>query len=324
MGSPSSKHPNLSMGVEKFIYKLESLNSVPLYELSAKDARNFLEELQERTTIETKCDIIDKDINTEYGLINVRTVRPCGCKEKLPAILYFHGGGWILGSKSTHSTLINLLSEYSRSAVIFPEYSLSPESSYPVAIDQGYSILKYIYANADEFNIDRQRIAVAGDSAGGNMATVIAMMIKNSKENNIELKYQALFYPVTSSEMKTGSYNDFKNGPWLSKKAMEWFWNAYAPDKQMRSSVYISPLNASEEELCEMPPALIITAENDVLRDEGEEYARKLNNAGVEVTNMRINGTIHDFLMLNALYDTSISRDTLYAAGKIIQKALNS
>ena len=317
-----NKNSNLSRNVEKFIYKFETLYSKPLYELTPNEARNFLDDLQNQTSIAANSKIRDRMTDTGYGQINVRIVSPQNIHEKLPAILYLHGGGWILGNKTTHNYMIRILSEYSKSIVIFPEYSLSPEAAYPVAINQIYSLLKLIYNNSEEFNIDKNRIAIAGDSAGGNMAAVITIM--NKREDNIPLKYQALFYPVASSDMNTKSYKDFHNGPWLSKKAMEWFWDAYAPDKQIRSSIYISPLNSSIDELQGLPDTLIITAENDVLRDEGEEYARKLDRAGINVTSVRIGGTIHDFLMLNALKNTNETKDTLYMAGKLIERALYS
>ncbi|MCD8378509.1 MAG: alpha/beta hydrolase [Candidatus Gastranaerophilales bacterium] len=317
MTEPSSKHPHLSKYTEKFIYKISSVSSTPMYELTPDEARSFLTELQLQSPVETNAGISDTRINTDYEPLSIRVIRPKDKpSEKLPAIFYLHGGGWILGDKDTHNTLICKLAEYSQSAVIFPQYSRSPELSYPVAIDQCFNVLKYISENPEEFNIDNDRIALAGDSAGGNMAAVLALMAKN---NNINLKYLALFYPVTNADMNTKSYNDFKDGPWLSKKAMEWFWNAYVPDKQMRSSVYISPLKSNEAELSSLPSTLVITAENDVLRDEGEDFARKLANAGVNVYSIRVNFAIHDFLMLNALYQTTETNDTLFIAGNLIK-----
>ena len=217
--------------------------------------------------------------------------------------------------------LIKQLAINTNSVVIFPEYSRSPEAKYPVALKEIYSVLEYIYENPDEFNIDNDSIAIAGDSAGANMATVTALKAKN--QNGPKLKFQCLFYPVTNADMDTKSYDLFKDGPWLSKKAMEWFFEAYAPDKESRNDIYVSPLKADEEDLKGLPPTLIITAENDVLRDEGEAYARKLDSAGVDVLNIRINGTIHDFLMLNALSDTRCAKGALNLACNMLKKALH-
>lgn len=177
------------------------------------------------------------------------------------------------------------------------------------------------FSNPDDLNIDENRIAIAGDSAGGNMAAVTALKAKNLKGPKI--LFQCLFYPVTNADMDTKSFDDFKDGPWLTKKAMEWFWNAYVPEKKLREDPYISPLKADIDDLKGLPPALIISVENDVLRDEGEAYARKLDVAGVDVLNVRVNGTIHDFLMLNALSDTPQAKGALELACKVLKHALH-
>lgn len=322
MTQPTSNHPNLSKQVNEFVNLLNEKNSKPLYELSPEEAREFLINLQSKypvtninTTVE---DVIISICNGKN--IKVRIVRPKNNTAKLPVILYLHGGGWILGGIETHDELIKKLSIYSNSAVMFVEYSLSPEAAYPTAINETFEVLKYIYKNEDQFNIDKNKIALAGDSAGANMATVLAL--KTVKEQGPEICFQALFYPVTDANMKTQSYIDFKDGPWLSKKAMEWFWNAYAPDKNIRNNPELSPINTDEKDLKILPPALIITAENDVLRDEGENYAKKLDNAGVKVFNIRINGTIHDFMMLNALENSIETQGAIFIAGNIVKNAL--
>lgn len=321
MSNPSSKHPYLSSITQDFINKLNSENSKPLYKLLPQEARIVLDDLQSLYPINIDADVCDKTISTLAGNIQIRIVRPKGNLEKLPAILYMHGGGWILGGIKSHDTLIRKLAHCTKSVVIFPVYSPSPEAAYPTAINECYSVLEYISKNPEEFNINGNRIATAGDSAGGNMATVLA--IKSQKENGPRICFQALFYPVTDASMNTKSYGDFKDGPWLTKKAMEWFWDAYVSDKSLRNTPYISPLKAEIDELKGLPPALVITAENDVLRDEGEDYARKLNQAGVQVISARINGTIHDFMMLNALSDTQPTEGAFALAGKIIKNALH-
>ena len=315
MTEANSKLPNLTTKTEDFISMLENKDAKPLYKMTPEQARQFLDNLQKETHKDILADVKDTQIFTENkNSIALRIIRPANNNEKLPAIIYLHGGGWVMGGKESFNMLIN-------SVVIFPEYSRSPEAKYPVALKEIYSVLEYIYENPDEFNIDNDSIAIAGDSAGANMATVTALKAKN--QNGPKIKFQCLFYPVTNADMDTKSYDLFKDGPWLSKKAMEWFFEAYAPDKESRNDIYVSPLKADEEDLKGLPPTLIITAENDVLRDEGEAYARKLDSAGVDVLNIRINGTIHDFLMLNALSDTQCAKGALNLACNMLKKALH-
>ena len=322
MNSPSSKLPNLFQDAEKFIEEVESMDSKPLYELQPDEARKFLLDIQQKSHKQIDADIIDTHIATTWGgNVDLRVVRPKNNDEKLPAIIYLHGGGWVMGSKDTHDMLIRKLSHCTQSVVIFPEYTLAPQEHYPVAFNQIYEVLNYVYENPDEFNIDKHKIAIAGDSAGGNLATVAALKAK--KENGPKIIFQALFYPVTDADMDTKSYESFQDGPWLSKKAMEWFWDMYEPDKNKRDDFYISPLKTPVEELAGMPPALIITVENDVLRDEGEAYARKLDTAGVNVMNVRVNGTIHDFMMLNPLFESQPTKGTFALACKVLRKILH-
>ena len=321
MSEANSKLPNLTAETEEFISKIEAADGQPLYKMTPQEARNFLENLQSQTHKEISANTTDTTILTEAGNVDIRVVKPQHTEEKLPVILYLHGGGWILGGKESFDMLIKKLAVFTNSTVVFPDYSRSPEVQYPTALNEIYAVLEYIFQNPEEFNIDPQRIAIAGDSAGANMATVTALRAIN--KNGPKILFECLFYPVTNSDMDTKSYDLFKDGPWLSKKAMEWFWEAYVPDKKLRDDIYISPLKAEEEDLAKLPQTLIITAENDVLRDEGEAYARKLDSAGVDVLNVRINGTIHDFLMLNALADTLPARGAMALACTMLKKALH-
>ena len=227
-----------------------------------------------------------------------------------------------MGDRYTHLNLIKRLARHTKSAVIFPEYTHSPEAVYPEAINQIYSVLKYIYNNPTEFNIDNSKIAIAGDSAGGNMAAAITLKSKN--ENGPDIKFQLLLYPVTDAKMKSDSYKEFENGPWLTKKSMEYFWKAYLNNKKQEEDIYVSPVYAEIDDLRGLPPALIITNENDVLRDEGEEYGRKLTEAGVSVMNVRINGTIHDCMMLNGLSQTPPVKAAFYLTCKTLKKVLHN
>ena len=307
MSSPNSNLPNLNNRIEEFILNLEKEDLLPLYEMTPQNARGFFEEIQRKFHKNIEAEIEDKVLLTSNtGAVSVRVVRPKGNYEKLPVIIYAHGGGWIIGSKETHDMLVRTISNKVKAVVVFVEYSLAPEYQFPTQLEQIYAVCKYVYNNSEEFNVDKDKMIIAGDSAGANMAIVVAIKANEDKDDVESPKFifQCLFYPVTNFDMDTKSYDDFKNGPWLSKKAMQWFCESYAPEKTLWETYYVSPIKATEDVLNGLPPALIITDENDVLRDEGEAYARKLDMAGVEVTCCRINGTIHDFLVLNSLYDT--------------------
>lgn len=204
-----------------------------------------------------------------------------------------------MGNRDTHDRLVRELATRVGAAVVFPQYDASPEAKFPVPVEQSYSVMEYVCKHADQFGIAADGVIVAGDSAGGNMATVLCMLAKLRHGPNIV--FQLLLYPVTDAGLDTGSYHQFADGPWLTLKAMQWFWDAYLKPETDRGDPLVSPLRASKEELAGLPPALIITAENDVLRDEGEEYAKKLELAGVKTGCVRVDGTIHDFLMLDAL-----------------------
>lgn len=227
-----------------------------------------------------------------------------------------------MGDTTTHDLLVRRLALGVGAVVIFVDYDRSPEVKYPVAIEQDYAVTEYVAKHGDEFGVDAKRLAIAGDSVGGNMTAVVALLAKERK--GPELKAQLLFYPVTDAAMKDGSYQEFTDGPWLTTKAMEFFWNAYEPDAAKRADVHLSPLNATAEQLRGQPPALVITAENDVLRDEGEAYARKLTQAGVRTTVTRYDATIHDFVMLNALASTPATEAAVAQACGFLRETLGS
>lgn len=318
MKEPSSKKPYLDKVTEIFIKEVELKGGKPLYELTPAEAREFLTNLQYQYHKNIDADVEDVEIFSELaGTISLRLVRPKEYKdEKLPLIVYCHGGGWILGDAQSFDMTIRTIANHTKSVVAFVNYSRSPESQYPAALNQIYGAMKYLYENPDEYNIDSENIAITGDSAGGNMAAAAA--IKANKDGTVQLKCEALVYPVTDADMKTESYDQFKDGPWLTKKAMEWFWDAYIPEKNKRKDIYVSPLKADIDDLVGLPPTLIITAENDVLRDEGEAYARRLIEADVDTVCVRINNIHHDFLLLNGLRESKATK----TAYKILCKFL--
>ncbi|MEV4160030.1 alpha/beta hydrolase [Nonomuraea dietziae] len=252
--------------------------------------------------------------------VRARVVRPAGSTGDLPVIIYIHGAGWVFGNAHTHDRLVRELAVGAGAAVVFPEYDLSPEHRYPVAIEQNWAVAQWIVAEGAARGLDATRVAVAGDSVGGNMAAALTLMAK--QRGGVALRQQVLFYPVTDASFDTGSYQQFAEGYFLRRDGMQWFWDQYTTDEAHRAEITASPLRATTEELTGLPPALVITAEADVLRDEGEAYANKLRAAGVPVTAVRYQGIIHDFVMLNALRETQAAGSAIELAVGTLRNAL--
>lgn len=315
--------PNLYRPVREFVDSLQQSGGKPLYELTPQEARNVLRSVQKSETLPAAAQITEISVPlTAKRNMRLLLVKPEHAPENLPLVFYIHGGGWVMGDETTHDRLIRQMANDIPAAVAFPVYIPSPEAQYPQTTNDLFTALQYIAAHAEEYGVNGKFLTVAGDSVGGNMATVMALLAKKNG-NNPKISFQLLLYPVTDADFHTASYKEFADGPWLTKKAMEWFWQQYAPDKKSRQEIYASPLRANPEDLSDLPPALIITDENDVLRDEGEAYARKLNTAGVPVGSVRINGTIHDFLVLNALADTEPTQEAYKLMINTLQNALN-
>jgi acetyl esterase len=306
---------------QAFIDSLAAQGGEPIYKLTPADARNVLEKAQSGNVKKAPAEVEDRTLPVGPGQVSVRIFRPVGASDPLPAVMYFHGGGWILGSKNTHDRLLSELTSATNAAFVFVNYTPSPEAQYPVPIEQAYAATRYIAEHGGEMGLDPARLAVAGDSVGGNMTAVITLLAK--QRGGPQIRYQVMFYPVTDANLDTGSYREFADGPWLTRAAMEWFWNAYATDKASRTQPTASPLRATIDELKGLPPALLITDENDVLRDEGEAYARRLLEAGVEVTAVRYLATMHDFAMLNAIADTPATRSAIELAASKLSTALS-
>ncbi len=300
-----------------FLNKLESSGAPPIYTLPVEQARQVLEGAQSDAP-----PMPEAEVEELAGLAGAMIVRPSGLSQdgKSPAILYFHGGGWILGSFQTHERLVRRLAEESNACVVFLDYQRSPEARYPAPLEQAFDAYRHLTERGASYGIDPRRIAVAGDSAGGNMAA--ATTLTALARGAMKPRAQVLFYPVASAALDTPSYREFAEGPWLTRKAMEWFWNAYAPFEDDRRKPDVSLVLASKETLAPMPETLVMMAEADVLRDEGEQFARHLTEAGVAVTAMRYLGAIHDFAMLNALAETPAARHATRAAGEFLRRCL--
>lgn len=293
-----------------------------LYELTPEKGREIVNQTQAGPI--AKPEVSDEWImvpGAPNGEVPVRIVRPAGATGTLPVILYIHGAGWVFGNAGTHDRLVRELSVGAHAAVVFPEYSLSPEARYPVAIEEIYAVARWLAQGAHGKGLDTSRVAVAGDSVGGNMTIATTLLAK--QRGDIAFAAQVLFYPVTDASFDTGSYDQFAEGFWLTRRAMQWFWDQYLPDPTERGRSTASPLRASLDELGGLPRALVINGECDVLRDEGEAYARNLRRAGVDVTAVRYAGTIHDFVMLNALAQTNAARAATAQAVAFLRDALH-
>jgi acetyl esterase len=305
---------------QAFIDGLAKAGGPPIYTLSPADARKLLRDAQNIDVPKPATDIEDRTVpGGSAGDVSVRIFRPAGESGTLPPIVYIHGGGWVLGDKDTHDRLARELAVGAGAALVFVNYTPSPEARFPVALEQSYAVARWVAEHGGEAGLDPSRLVIAGDSAGGNIAAALTLLAK--QRGGPKIVFQLLFYPVTEANFETGSYREFADGLWLTREAMKWFWDQYLPDVAARTNPLASPLRADLEMLKGLPPALVITEEKDVLRDEGEAYARKLMQAGVPVNLGRYLGTIHDFVMLNALAGSRATRAALNQAIAALRKA---
>ncbi|TDO44644.1 acetyl esterase/lipase [Kribbella sp. VKM Ac-2527] len=288
-----------------------------LFQLDPAEGRKLVDEVQ--TTDYPKLEIDEEWVTAADGT-KARMVRPAGSTGVLPVILYIHGAGWVFGNAHTHDRLVRELAVGAGAAVVFPEYDLSPEHRYPHALEQNYAVARWIVASGNDHGLDASRLAVAGDSVGGNMAAAVTLLAK--ERGDVTFRQQVLFYPVTDASFDTASYREFAEGYFLRLDGMQWFWDQYTTDEAERNQITASPLRATTEQLTGLPTALVITAEADVLRDEGEAYAAKLREAGVAVTAVRFGGIIHDFVMLDALRDTHAATAAIDLAIRTLKSAL--
>lgn len=293
-----------------------------LYEMAPADARKVLEEAQSAPVSMLPVDEEWITVPAPVGDVRARVIKPPGATGILPVIVYMHGGGWILGNARTHDRLVRELAVGARAALAFVEYPNSPEARYPTAIEQGYATAQWITRNGGSKGLDASRMAVAGESVGGNMTAALALMAK--ERGDVTFVQQSMYYPVTDAAMNTASYEQFATGYYLSRKAMEWFWDAYTTDPAQRAEITASPNQASFEQVAGLPPTYLCVDEADVLRDEGEAYAAKLRSAGVPVTTVRYDGTIHDFMLLNSLSETRAARAAIDQAITFLRAGLGT
>ncbi|MFF0079351.1 alpha/beta hydrolase [Streptomyces canus] len=294
-----------------------------LFDLGPVEGRKTVDEVQSG---EIAKPAVDEEWVTVQGgptgSVRTRIVKPAGATGTLPVVIYLHGAGWVFGNAHTHDRLVRELAVGTGAAVVFPEYDLSPEARYPVAVEQNYAVARWVVEQGASKGLDATQIAVAGDSVGGNMTAALTLMAK--ERGDVPLVQQVLFYPVTDASFDTGSYRQFAEGYFLRRDAMQWFWDQYTTDEKQRTEITASPLRASVDQLRDLPPALVITAEADVLRDEGEAYANRLREAGVPVTAVRYQGIIHDFVMLNALRGTHAAEAAIAQAVSTLRTAFTA
>lgn len=317
----ADNYDGVEQNTRSFLKSLQKNPGPPIYTLLPDKARAVLSGLQASSTVQKlPAEIENRTIpgGPNAKQISITIVRPqSNSNETLPIVVYFHGGGWVLGGFDTHERLVRELATKANVVVIFVNYTPSPEAKYPVALEEAYAATKWIAQNGKSIDVNASRLAVAGDSVGGNMAAAVAILAK--ERSGPPIRFQLLFYPVTDANFETSSYMKYQEGYWLSREAMKWFWDNYVSNQTNIKEPTVSPLQASIDHLRGLPPTLIINGEFDVLRDEGEAYAHKLIEAGVQVTAVRYHGTIHDFVMLNALSDTPAARGAIEQASNSLR-----
>jgi acetyl esterase len=311
--------PGVERNTQQFLEALAKGGGAPIETMAPRDARKVLVDAQAGAKL-PPADVSERTIEVEGKSLKLHVVRPVGAKGVLPVFMFFHGGGWILGDFPTHERFVRDLVADSGFAAVFVNYTPSPEVRYPVAINEAYAATMWVADNGAQLNVDGKRLAVVGNSVGGNMAAVVALMAK--AKGGPAIAGQILFWPVTDAAFTNASYEEFQAGHFLTRPMMTWFWDAYTTDQTQRGEIYASPLRATAEQLRGLPPALIQTAEKDVLRDEGEAYGRKLDAAGVTTVVTRYNGMIHDFGLLNVLADLPGTRAALHQASEELKLRL--
>lgn len=257
----------------------------------------------------------NRNIPGPDGEIPIRLYYP-ECDPPFAVLVYFHGGGWVIGNLDTHHGVCHALANTSGCLVVSVDYRLAPEHRYPAAVEDAYAAAKWVAENSNVIQADPNRLAVGGDSAGGHLAAVVALMARDRKAPRID--FQVLIYPITDCSFNTPSYQENKEGYMLTRDLMKWFWHHFIEDAGEANNPYVSPLRA--DDLSDLPPALIVTAEYDPLRDEGEAYGKRMQAAGVSVTLSRYPGMIHAFIRMTARLDKA--KAALYEVGGALRRAL--
>ena len=272
-----------------------AMRTTPFEELSPTDARALYNAGQVPST-----EAVHEIRDVQAGTILCRLYRP-SADTNLGLLVFFHGGGWVIGDLNSHDGVCRSLANKSGHAVLSVDYRLAPEHTFPAAFDDCVAAVKWASENAQALGIDNSRMAVGGDSAGGNLAAAVALA------EIVPLKFQMLIYPAVDMSMESPSINENANAPILTKSVMAWFVDHYMGSEGDRGSIAASPMLASDEQLKRMPPAIVITAQFDPLRDEGEAYGKRLVESGVSATITRYNGAFHEFFKMITILDDAQS-----------------
>lgn len=314
--------PRLSRGVKAFLNVLNSAGG-PLEALPPLEARDVLVNAQASVQVDLSgIEESEKTITADGYTIKLNIVRPEGVKGKLPVFMFIHGGGWVLGDYPTHKRMVRDLVVLTGFAGVFVNYTRTPDAMYPQAINEIYAATKWVAEHGDEIDVDGKNLAVVGNSVGGNMTAVTAL---KAKENGgPKIKLHIMMWPVTDANFERDSFKQFGEKRFLTTPLMKWMWDLYTTDPKQRKEIYASPLQATVDQLKGLPPALIQVAESDILRDEGEAYGRKLDEAGVTVTTVRYDGMIHDFGLLNGLAEEPAVRSLFEHAAAELKKYLQA
>jgi acetyl esterase len=303
---------------------LKGLNngSPGLETLAPLDARKVLESAQASVKVDLSgIEVTYKTIEQDGYTVPLHIVRPTGTANTvLPVFIFIHGGGWVLGDFLTHQRMVHDLVVLSGYAAVFVNYTRTPDAQFPQAINEIYAATKWVAENGADINVDGTNLAIVGNSVGGNMSTVTCLQAK--EKGGPHIKLQILMWPIVDADFDTESYQLFGQDRFLTTPLMKWMYDMYIADPAQRTQPYASPLHATIEQLRDLPPALIQVAENDVLRDEGEAYGRKLSEAGVSATTIRYNGVIHDFGLLNGLAEVPATKSLFVHAAAELQKYL--
>ncbi|MGG6239414.1 alpha/beta hydrolase [Nodosilinea sp. AN01ver1] len=311
----------LTSEVKAFLNMLNSDDGPPLEAMTPLEARQVLVDAQASVDVDLSgIDESEKTITADGYSIVLNIVRPEGVQGILPVFIFIHGGGWVLGDYPTHKRMVRDLVVLSGFSGVFVNYTRTPDAQYPQAINEIYAATKWVAEHGAEIGVDGSNLAVVGNSVGGNMTAVTTLMAKASGGPNIKL--QIMMWPIVDANFETESYQQFGENRFLTTPLMKWMYDMYIADPEKRKDIYASPLQATVEQLKGLPPALIQIAESDVLRDEGEAYGRKLNEAGVPVTTVRYNGMIHDFGLLNGLAEIPAVRSLFVQAAAELKKHL--
>lgn len=314
---PVGEDPAIARETKDFLAILNAPGGPGLETLSPHDARQVLVGAQESVQVDyTGIEESEKIVSMDGYTVTLNIVKPVGVTEVLPAFIFIHGGGWVLGDYPTHKRMVRDLVVLSGAAGIFVNYTPSPEAQYPQAITEIFAATKWVAQYGAEIGVDGKRMAVIGNSVGGNMAAVTAIMAKEA--GGPEIKLQILMWPVTDATFDWESYQRYGQDRFLTTPLMKWMFDNYTTNPEERKEIHLSPLQATTAQLKNLPPALIQVADADILRDQGEAYGRKLDEAGVPVTTIRYRGTIHDFGLLNPLAHTPQSKSLfIHAAAEL-------